>query len=265
MTFSRRVSKLLLLAAPLAMILAAQDAPVAIVNGKAVTKAEVDALLEVLPAEQRTAVSKDPTALLRYYGMLERISEIAEKAKLPEQSPIKEKLMMARRYSLFMTISERYLADHPSTPEDQEKFYKEHLDDYTSALVKVVYVPINGAGDESAAKAKAQSLVKQLAMGADFDELAEKNPLTGFPNVIKKSDTTAPEAIRTAVFALKKGGATAPIALANGVYLIRLQDLSVQALNDVRGDVTQRVDIARFSAWMLGIDQSVTVEIQPAK
>lgn len=265
MTISRRVSKLLLVTAPLAMIMIAQDAPVAIVNGKPVTRAELDALLAVLPLEEREAVSKDPTALLKYYGMLERVAEIAEKEKLPEQSPIKEELMLARRHSLATAMSARYMANHPSTPEDQEKFYKEHLDDYTSALVKVIYVPMNGPADESAAKAKAGALVKQLAMGADFDELAEKNPFTGFPNVIKKSDMMAPEAIRTAVFALKKGGITAPVVLPNGVYLIRLHDLSIQALNDVRGDVTQRVDNDRLRTWMLAIDQSVTVVIPPAK
>lgn len=102
-------------------------------------------------------------------------------------------------------------------------------------------------------------------MSADFDELAEKNPLTGFPNVIKKSDVTMPEPIRTAVFALKKGGTPAPITLPNGVYLIRLQDLSVQALNDARGDVVQRLDNDRFSAWMMEIDKSVIVEMPPAK
>jgi parvulin-like peptidyl-prolyl isomerase len=265
MTFSRRVSKLLLLAAPLAMILMAEDSPPAIVNGKPVTKAELDAILKLAPAELQAVLAKDPGALLQYYGLVDRVSEMAEKTNLAEQSPIKEQLVLARKQILTNAAYERYFIDHPTTREDEEKFYSEHMDDYTSALVKVVYVPIRTPGDEAAAKAKAQSLVKQLGMGAEFNELADKYPLADFPNVIKKSDANIPEAIRTVVFALKKGGTTGPIVLPNGVYLFRLQDLSVKALNDVRGDVGAQLSNDRFRAWIAEIRKTVTVGAAPAK
>lgn len=261
----RRISKVLLLVLPMAMSLPAEDAPLPIVNGKQLTQAEFDALLKVAPPDLTVNVGKDPAPLLRYYGMLQRVSEMAEKAKLSEDSALKEELRLTRMTILTNATFAKYLNDHPSTPDDQEKYYAEHLADYTSALVKVVYIPIGQAGEENVANAKAQSLVKQLAMGAEFDELAEKYPLAGFPNVIKKSDRSIPEAIRTAVFALKKNGVTAPIALPNGVYLFRLQDLSVKALNDVRGDVELGVSNDRSRAWMLAIDKSITVEIPPAK
>ena len=247
------------------MILCGQDAPPAIVNGKPVTKAELDLLLKLAPAELQAMLSKNPGALLDYYGFVDRVAELAEKGNMAAESPVKERLSVARKQILADAANERFFNDHPSTREDEEKFYSEHLDDYTSALVKVVYVPIRQAGDEPAAKAKAESLVKQLGMGAEFDELAEKYPLADFRNVIKKSDTGVSEPIRTAVFALKKGGTTGPIVLPNGVYLLRLQDLSVKALNDVRGDVADRLANDRFRAWIAEIRNSVTVQTSPAK
>jgi parvulin-like peptidyl-prolyl isomerase len=261
MIFLRR----LLLVAPIAFVLCAEDASLPVVNGKPVTKAELDAILKLAPAELQAALSKDPRALLEYYGMVDRVSEMAEKAGLSEQSPIKEQLVLARKQILTNAAYERYFKDHPTTPEDEAKFYAEHLDDYTSALVKVIYLPVNRTGEESAAKAKAEALVKQLGMGAAFDELAEKYPLAGFPNVIKKSDTSIPQAIRAAVFAVKKGGVTNPVVLPNGVYLVQMHDLSVKPLNDVRGDVADRLLNDRFSAWVAEIRKSVTVETTPAK
>jgi peptidyl-prolyl cis-trans isomerase C len=255
----------LLLLAAITFVLCAEDAPLPVVNGKPVTKAELDAILKLAPTELQAALSKDPSALLEYYGMVDRVSEMAEKAGLSEQSPIKEQLVLARKQILTNAAYERYFRDHPTTPEDEAKFYAEHLDDYTSALVKVIYLPINETGKEAAAKAKAEALVKQLGMGADFDELAGKFPLAGFPNVIKKSDTSVPEAIRTAVFALKKGGVTSPIVLPNGIYLLFMQDLSVKPLNDVRGEVADRLSNERFRAWVAEIRKSVTVEKTPAK
>src|SRR5436305_1082490 len=114
MIISRRVSKLLLLTAPLAMILMAEDSP-AIVNGKPVTKAELDAVLKLAPAELQAVLAKDPGALLQYYGLVDRVSEMAEKTNLGEQSPIKEQLVLARKQILTNAAYERYFIDHPTT------------------------------------------------------------------------------------------------------------------------------------------------------
>jgi hypothetical protein len=83
--------------------------------------------------------------------------------------------------------------------------------------------------------------------------------------VIRKSDAGIPEPIRTAVFALKKGGTTSPIVLPNGVYLLSLQDLSVKALNDVRGDVADRLANDSFRVWIAEIRKTVVVQAAPAK
>src|SRR4051794_31844588 len=107
MTISHRIAKLLLLAAPLAMILSAEDAPTATVNGKPVTKAELDAILKLAPVELQAVLAKDPNALLQYYGLVDRVSEMAEKSKLAEQSPIKEQLLLARKQILTNASYER--------------------------------------------------------------------------------------------------------------------------------------------------------------
>jgi parvulin-like peptidyl-prolyl isomerase len=254
--------KLLLLVACIVGGLSAQTATV---NGKPVSQGELDALLKFAPAELRSVLTKDPSELLRYYGLVDRMAEIAEKDNLPGESPLKEQLALARKQILTNAVYERFFTEHPSTPESEQKFYAAHIDDYTSALVKTAFVPIHAPEDESAARSKAQSLVKQLAMGAEFDELVEKYPADGFPAVFKKSDANVPQAIRTAVFALKKGETTTPIVLSIGVYLVRLQEISVKALDEVRGDVAQRLSTEGFFAWIEGIRKTVVIDTAPKK
>lgn len=238
------------------VLVACAGAQNATVNGKAVSQAELDAILKLAPAELQPVLTRDPAELLRYYGLVDRLAEIGEKAKLAEESPTKEQIALARKQILATAASDRYFIDHPLKPEDEQRFYDEHKDEYTSALVKALCVPTANASAVS-------TVVKQLGMGADFDELAEKYPVAGFSNVIKKSDKEVPAEVRNAVFALKPGAVTAPITLPSGAYIIKLQTISVKPIGDVRGDIAQRLSTERFLAWLAEVRQTVTVEPAP--
>lgn len=162
-------------------------------NGKTVSQADLDAILKLAPAELRPAITKNPQELLRYYGFVQRLAEMAEKEGLANQSPLRER----------------------------------------------------------------------LAPDADFDALAAMYPVRDFANVIGKADPKISEAIRSAVFALRPGAVTKPIALANGVYLFLLEGIDVPPLESVRGQLSQHLANERFLQWMADIRKSVTVESSP--
>jgi parvulin-like peptidyl-prolyl isomerase len=235
----------------------------AIVNGKPVTEAELTAVLKLAPAELSAVLSKKPDELLRYYGLVDRLAGLAEKANLAAESPFKEQLELARKQLLATAISDRYFTDHPVTPEEEQQFYSAHKDGYTSALVKGICVPIESAAKAAEASAKAEELAKQIGTPADFDGMAAKYPIRDFSNTIGKADAKIPEAVRSAVFGLKPGSHTSPIVLPSGVYILRLESLTVKPLAEVRGDVVQQLSAERFFAWMAEVRKSVTVEYSP--
>jgi PPIC-type PPIASE domain len=260
--FSNRSARLFLIVLGCASTAASQERH-PIVNGKPVSESELAAVLKLAPAELSSVLSKNPDELLRYYGLVDRLAGLAEKANLPSGSPLKEQIELARKQLLATAISDRYFSDHPVTPEDELQFYAAHKDEYTAALVKGLCVPVESSGKAADARAKAESLAKQIQSGAEFDALAAEYPIRDFGNVISKTDKTVPEPIRSAVFALTPGRDTAPIPLAGGVFILRLQSVSVKPLNEVRGDVVQRVSNERFFNWMAEIRKAVTVEYSP--
>jgi len=51
-------------------------------DGKPVTQSQLEALIELVPQDQRPAMTGDPDELLRFYGFIMRMAEFAEKEKL---------------------------------------------------------------------------------------------------------------------------------------------------------------------------------------
>jgi peptidyl-prolyl cis-trans isomerase C len=238
----------------------AQSEPKAKVNGKPITEAEIEVLTKLAPAEIQPLIAKDPQEILRWYGLMDRLAELAEKQKLTEDAAVRAQLDLARKQSLASALSDRVLAA-PVTPEEQEKFYNENKADYTFALVKVIAVPIATAAKSDAAKAQADALAAQLRAGANFDVLAEKYPVdSSFANVIGQSDTKVPELIRRAVFALKTGEVSGPVATPGAVFLFRLQAVDVKPLDESRGDIVHRVSSQRFYEWLAKVRESVVIE-----
>jgi hypothetical protein len=197
---------------------------IAIVNGKPVTQAELDAFKVTLPP-QMTALTGDN--LLRYYGFIQRMAELAEKAGLPDKSPYKEQLALQRVLILSQAIGAEYGRDTPITADDEQAFYAAHKDLFVVADVAVVRAPD---------KAKAAEL-KQ----------------------IRRYDDNFSSAVRDAVFAVKPGETTRPITQPDGVYVFRIVRITPQPFDAVRGYVAKALSDQRYQQWIASVTQSVTV------
>jgi foldase protein PrsA len=228
------------------------------VDGKPVNQAQLEALINLVPEQARAGLTTNQDELLRYYGFVTRMAEIAEKAKLWEQSPYKEQLELGRKTVLAVAEMAEYSKNLNVTNADVEKYYEDHKDEYTTVSVTVLQVPVKSEADSAAAKTKAAGLWKQIQGGADFGALAKQYPVDGDFHSFKKSDSIPPE-IKDAVFKLKPGGVTPPVALPNGVFLIRVDALNVRSLQDARGDVLKTLQDAKFQAWMDSVRKSVVV------
>jgi len=229
-----------------------------VVDGKPVNQAQLEALINLVPEQQRGAIATNQEELLRYYGFVSRMAEMAEKQKLGEMSPYKEQLELGRKTVMAVAAMSEYSKNLGITSAEVEKYYEDHKDTFTTANVTVVQVPIASDAEAESVKARAEALWKQLKAGGDFSASAKKYPVEGDFHSFKKSDPI-PAEIKDAVFALKPGEITRPVARPNAVFILRLDSLTVKPLQDARGDVLKTLQDAKFQAWMDGVRKSVVV------
>jgi len=263
-------------AAPAAPI--APDTVVAEVNGKKYTAAELDKIIGMLPQQYQQMARAQPQLLSQVF-LMQRLSQDAEKAGLDQKDPYKEQLEMSR----IQVLSTAELSDVNNTmqltEEEEQKYYKENPDNFKEVKVRVIYVAFNptpgkAAADgkkmatEPEAKAKIEDIAKQIQGGADFGKLArdlsdDKTSASkdGDFGIIKQ-DSAYPQAIKTAVFALKQGELSAPIKQPNGFYLIRAEEINQRAFNNSLVEIVQAVRQAKFQEWLKGMQAQYSVKVE---
>ncbi len=254
------------------------DTVVAEVNGKKYTAAEIDRMISILPAQYQQAAHSQ-TQILSQVFLMQRLAEDAAKAGLDQKSPFKEQLEINR----IQVLSTAELSDEQNTmkitPEEQQKYYKDNPDKFKEVKIRVIYIAYNptpgkAATDgkkivtEAEAKAKIEDLAKQIQGGADFGKLArdvsdDKTSAAkdGEFGVIKQ-DSGYPEAIKTAVFALKQGELSAPIKQPNGFYLIRAEEINQKSFDDSIQLILQAEKQAKFQEWLKGMQAQYSVKIE---
>ncbi|MBI1791213.1 MAG: peptidyl-prolyl cis-trans isomerase [Acidobacteria bacterium] len=258
----------------------APDAHVATIDGRKVTAGELQALLSVLAPQAQQNFLKSPKAFLDQIGMLYRVTEMAEKAKLDQASPFKEQLAFQRMQILYNAQSNAVYSSIHISAEEVKKFYEANKDRYSQVRVKVIYVSFSSNPPaspdpkgkkiltESEAKAKAESLLGEIRAGGDFVKLAKQHSEDADSvardaefATIRKSDNI-PDAIKAAIFSLKAGQVSEPVRQPNGFYLFRAEDVTAQPLDQVTEDIVTQARQARFNQWMQDVQQRVQVKIE---
>jgi parvulin-like peptidyl-prolyl isomerase len=252
------MKKLVIAMALAAPLVCAQEMVRGTVDGKPVTQALLEELTKLVPPEQRQAIAGNLEELMRYYGFVSRMTEQAEKEKLFEQSPYKERLELARKQILAEAMMTEKGKDLNVSTAEIAKYYEAHKDQFTTVNVTVVQVPVKTDSELPAAQAKADSLWKKLQSGGDFNAMVKEYPVDGDFKSFKKSDNM-PAEIKDAVFQLKPGQVTKPLSRPNGVFMIRLDSIVEKSLQDARGDVVKVIQDDMFRQWMDGIRKSVVI------
>ena len=255
------------------------DAVVAEVDGKKYTAAEVDKMIDALPPQYQTAAHSQPQILSQVF-LMKRLAEDAIKAGLDQRQPFKDQLEMSR----IQVLSTAELSDINNamdvSGEEQQKYYKDNPDKFKQVKVRVIYIAFNPnpkappAADgkkvvtEAEAKATIEDLAKQIQNGADFGKLA-RDLSDDKPSAAKdgdfgvvKQDSSYPQAIKTAVFALKQGELSAPIRQPGGFYLVRAEEIAQQPFNDAIMEIIKAVKQAKFQAWLKGMQTQYSVKIE---
>jgi parvulin-like peptidyl-prolyl isomerase len=256
----------------------APDAVVADVNGKKYTAAELDKLIDMLPAQYQQVARSRPQMLSQVF-LMQHLAEDAVKGGLDQKDPFKAQLEMSR----IQVLSTAELSEVNNTmkvsEEDQQKYYKDNPDKFKEVKVRVIYVAFAPASakpaadgkklpTESEAQAKVEDLAKQIKSGADFGKLARENSDDKTSAAkdgdfgIMKLDSSYPPPIKTAVFALKQGELSAPIKQPNGFYLIRAEEINQRSFTESQAQILQSVKQDKFQEWLKGMQAQYSIKIE---
>lgn len=122
---------------------------------------------------------------------------------------------------------------------------------------------------EEEAKKLADDLVKQLRGGADFGKLvtqysedAESKAAGGdFGVPIKSTSSFAPE-LKKAVLAMKPHEISDPVKEGNGFYIIRMEDLKVEPLNEARETIVQELRDKHMGDFITTLNQQFQPKVE---
>jgi peptidyl-prolyl cis-trans isomerase C len=249
---------------------------VATVNGKKITAGDIAKIIAGLPPQLQQNFDRDKREFIRQYALLTELAAMAEREKLAETSPHKERLEYVRMQVLVQAMVDDKSNKMVVTNEEQQKAYEAGKDKYTQAKVRVIYIPFSSTPataapaqgksmTEAEAKAKADSLVKQARAGANFVKLVKEHsqdPTSvekdGAFGVVSKGDSL-PEPVKTAIFALAANAISDPVRQPNGFYIFRADEIGVRPYEEVKDDIYRELKEQKFNAWFLETRQNLKV------
>jgi hypothetical protein len=248
-------------------------------DGRKLTLGELTTFLAAMPPNMAQAARRDRKEFVKQFAMMHRLSEMAEKAKLDQQSPTREALSFNRMYLLMNAQLHEVLTTIQVPPADVESFYNANKERFKQVKVKAIYITFSadpsapGANSpkhrtEAEAQAKIAGLRTAIAGGASFVQAVKENSedatsaaKDGDFGTLRSTDNL-PDAIRAAVFALKAGDVSEPVKQPNGFYLFRAEEFAAQPYSEVQEQILNELKQARFKEWMDGISASLNLKIE---
>ena len=237
-------------------------------DGATFTMGEFRKIYAILPPQNQQMAMRDRRTFLQQWAFMRKLALMADQEKLDQQSPSKEALA----YYRMMILSQAKITDalNSATVEPAEvvKYYDVNKEKYKQVRVKAIYLsfsanaaPASAAGSKKAlteeqANAKATKLLADLRGGGDFlkavkDHSDDETSRTkdGDFATLRPSDNL-PDAIKTAVFALKQGELSEPVRQPNGFYLFRAEEVTYRPLSQARDEIFSALKQQHYAEWL---------------
>lgn len=230
---------------------AAQAQNIAIVNGKPIPKARVEALIQ--QAEKAgQKVSPEMQQQARDQVVLREIfTQEAERKGLQAGADYRAQMELARQSILIRQLFDDYRAKNPVTDESAKAEYDKFKAGAAGTEYRAAHILVEKEDE-------AKDLIKQIKAGGKFDELAKKHSkdpgsgANGGDLDFAKPDAYVPE-FSKAMTALKKGEMTeAPVKSQFGWHIIALNDVreaQFPGFEDVKGQIKQRLEQVKLQQY----------------
>ena len=245
----------LLLSATLALPLTAQAQNIAIVNGKSVPKARVDAFIKQIQAQaaaQNQQLPPDIETRVRDKVVMDEIfSQEAEKRGLAATPEYKQQMEQARQAVLLQTLLSEYAKKNAVNDADIQAEYDKFKAQASGTEYRARHILVEKEDE-------AKALIAQIKGGANFDELAKKNSkdpgsgANGGDLDFAAPGSYVPE-FSQAMVKLKKGEMTQePVKSQFGYHIIKLDDTrqaQFPPLGEVKVQIKQRLEQQKLAAF----------------
>ena len=234
---------------------AVQAQNIAIVNGKAVPKARVDALMAQISkqaAARGQQLPPDVDRLVRDKVVLdEMFIQEAEKRGLAASTEYKQQMEIARETILVQALLADYEKKNPVSDADIRAEYDKFKAQSGGTEYRARHILVEKEED-------AKALIAQIKGGAKFEDLAKKNSKdpgsgeNGGDLDFANPGSYVPE-FSQAMVKLKKGEMTeAPVKTQFGYHIIKLddtRDAQLPKLEEVKPQIQQRLAQQKVAAF----------------
>ena len=235
--------------------------PVAVVNGKSLSKSEFDLYVENVGRQsKREIAAAEKPQLLDQFISMKLAADAAEKEGVAKEAKVSDQLELARLNVLVDAGLQKWLEAHPVTDEELRPEYDEQV-----AQLPREYHARHILVDD---QAKAVSITKELKAGGDFVKLAEKNSKD--PSGKSGGDLgwftldTMVKPFSDAVAALQPGQLTdAPVQSQFGWHVIKLEESRVTAappFEEVKDRVKMLVQRKKLQTYLEDLRKNAKIE-----
>ena len=225
---------------------------VATVNGKAVPKARVEALIQQVTKSGQQQRSPELEAQVKDEVVRREIfMQEAEKRGVPQTGDYKTQMELARQMLLIRGLMDDFKAKNPVSDADAQAEYDKFKAANSGQEYRARHILVDKEED-------AKALIAQIKGGANFEELAKKNSKdtgsaqNGGDLDFANPNNFVPE-FSKAMVALQKGDMTQePVKSQFGFHIIKLEDTrpaQFPAFDDVKAQIKQRIEQQKMAEF----------------
>lgn len=235
---------------------------IAIVNGKPVPKARVDALAQQLAASGRPVTPDLEPQLKEEIIAREIFMQEAQKQGLEASPEYRAQLELARQAILIRTLFENYRKQNPVTDADVQAEYDKFAAANGGKEYKARHILVE-------TEAEAQKIIADLKKGAKFEDIAKKQSkdpgsgANGGDLDWANPSSFVPE-FSEAMIKLKPGETTAaPVKSQFGYHVIRVDEIrsaQLPKVDEVKPQVTQQLQQQRLQKYQEDLRAKAKIE-----
>lgn len=266
---------------------------VAVIDGKEVTAAQIRAGIQFMPPEFQRMYDQNPKAAIQQMYVMNFLAAEGEKAKLDQQDPLKQQLAVMRANILASAMLSYEHNNYPVTQDMIKDAYNRNNARYKKAEIRWIVVnfkpALTGAANgsledvargvaqsatgsvtrgEAEASKLAQEIVEKLKNGADFSKLASE--VSEEPNSRAKggeaptvhAESPHPDEWKRLLFEKQAGDIVGPLKQGNSFYLIRLEKLSTQTVDEAQGMIVQELRQNHANEWFQEVLKRFTPDVK---
>ncbi len=250
---------MVMLAASAALPVHAQN--VAVVNGKAIPTARVDAMVKQM-VQQGQKDSPEMRSMIKDELInREVLAQEADRQGIASRPEVKNQIDLARQSIMIRALAQEFLAKNPVKDEDMKAEYNKFKAQSAGKEYRARHILVEKEDE-------AKAIIGKLKGGAKFEELAKASKDPGSANQGGELGWAPPDAFvkpfSEAMVGLKAGEFTqTPVQTQFGFHVIRLEetrDAQVPGFDEVKGQIAESLQQQKLQNFQQDLKKKAKIQ-----